>query len=86
MELLAGVAIEERKVAHTLSGEEAADPRAFEDLGIPPHSKKVFALALGMAFTEHRDRFFEIARRLDFDPSFPHRLLAKMVEAPASAR
>ena len=66
----------ERHVAACFSGEKACVAEEIPVLGEAPNDAAIMLTALGIRFPEHREALFARARKLNFNPQFPHRFLA----------
>ena len=49
-------------------------------LGFEPRAKAVCLTAMGLRHPEHRQRYFQLARKLNYDRSFPYLLLKSIIE------
>ncbi|MBN1900591.1 hypothetical protein JW926_04610 [Candidatus Sumerlaeota bacterium] len=63
---------EERRVADCLEGIKAPDPTQICSLTFAPRQKIYILIALGMAYPEQRKIYFDMARKLNTNKSFPH--------------
>ncbi|NOX59276.1 MAG: tetratricopeptide repeat protein [Planctomycetes bacterium] len=73
---------EHRRIAAWLSG---ASDEAMEEalrLVMEPNVKAVMLVALGRKFPEHRDQYFELARKLNFDRRFPYWTVQELIKEP----
>ena len=65
--------------ADMFSGNEGLVILRLKGLRLPPASKRVIALGLGFRFPECRQHCFEIARRFNYSPEFPSRLIERLI-------
>jgi len=82
--MLARGSAEERRVATVLAGTRQVDPVGFRRFAINPGYKRVILAALGTRLPEQRETYFELARRLNYQPLFPHRFLDRILAVPGT--
>lgn len=72
----------ERYLADVLRGERPPDPRTMLDLAYNYEVKPLVLTTLGLRHPEHRDAFFGLAGRLNFEPEPPYQLLKSIYADP----
>ncbi|HYC72935.1 MAG TPA: hypothetical protein VEB66_17115 [Opitutaceae bacterium] len=82
---LAAEGRDERAIAALAAGTTPPDPAALEDVVLLPAQRRVIACAFGLRFPGDRERYFAIARRMNFDPEFPAPYLRRVLGAPSPA-
>lgn len=70
---------EERWVAESLLDRVAPGLSRVTHCAIGPWEERILLTALGVRFPPQRAQFFELARRLNYDPQFPKRLLDQVL-------
>ncbi|MHC5055053.1 MAG: hypothetical protein ACYTKD_10095 [Planctomycetota bacterium] len=76
---------EQRMAADVLSAGEPPAEDEVRDLVLDVGLKRLVLTALGVRFPAERERYWPLARRLNFDPSFPRLLLERALgDAPGS--
>jgi tetratricopeptide (TPR) repeat protein len=73
---------EERAIAGYLSGKTPLDVDAALGLAITPDTKRVLLTVLGYRFPDHRKRFYELARRLNYERIFPWHFIEEVTAMP----
>lgn len=68
-----------RKLASLLTGTKRPDAAAICRLHLPIEVKRIVLTALGLRVPEDRAAYFELARKLNYHPSFPQHLLAAVL-------
>ena len=72
-----------RQAADWLAGKSHPTPEDFLELKMLPSEKVYVLLALGWHDPSLRDTAFTLGRTLNFDPAFPHRQLAALLDGPS---
>ena len=67
-------------------GDLAVTPENVADLVIDPKIKAVLLTVLAARHPAHRRFLLDEARRFNYDPGFPHRLLASFQDSRAASR
>lgn len=80
VELLMKGAPEHKTIVKMLRGDADLVRQRLGPLHIEPYEKRVFATAIGLAVPATRDHCFAIARRHNFDHTFPYHTLAAIVK------
>ncbi|MFC1462525.1 tetratricopeptide repeat protein [Verrucomicrobiota bacterium] len=75
---------EHRTVAGMLRGDAGLVREQLGPMHVESYEKRVFAAAIGLAVPETRDHCFVIARRHNFDHSFPYQTIARVTAARAA--
>ena len=71
-----------RQVADGLTADTLTDDEVerLVWLSTMPEDKRTFLTALGVRHPEHQDRFFELARKLNYEQSFPYLTLREILQ------
>jgi hypothetical protein len=80
VDLLRGGGAAGRRVAGFLAGDEDLAPDEVVRMPCNVADKRVLMAVFGVRFPEHRELFFDLARKLNYDPAFPRMFLAKVIE------
>jgi hypothetical protein len=75
-----------RTVSEWLSGGETPDPKRVLTLALQPATKRIVLVATGLRFPRHRDVYFDLARKLNFDKRSPHLLLKEILESKTATQ
>ncbi|MBI2193954.1 MAG: hypothetical protein HYU36_18410 [Planctomycetes bacterium] len=75
---------EDRKASAFLGADSAPDPGSMLGLMITPSRKRIYLLALGVRFPQHREALFGMARSLNHDLQFPYHTLCGMLSPQPS--
>jgi tetratricopeptide (TPR) repeat protein len=75
---------EETVMADCLAGHKQAVVPELCSLPLEPRSKAILLTAMGVKYPEHKERYFELARRLNYNRGFPHLLLKSVLGETAS--
>lgn len=67
-----------RKVA-ALLGSPTPDSATLCSLRLPTETKRILLTALGTRFADDRPKYFDLARKINFNPEFPHQFLATVL-------
>lgn len=84
-ELLRKERAEERRAAEWLIGSQAPDPAVAVRLDVAPAEKTILMTAMGLKFPQDRERYFDAARRLNYDTRFPYLLLNEILKGALGA-
>ncbi|MHC4503648.1 MAG: tetratricopeptide repeat protein, partial [Planctomycetota bacterium] len=68
-----------RAAAAFLSADKPLDAKAVLGLVMAPDEKAILLAVFGVKFPEHRERFFELARKLNYARAFPHLFLKNLL-------
>jgi len=71
--------VDEKRAADVLTAEAPPGEEEARALVLAVGLKRLVLTALGVRFPAERERYWPLARRLNFDPSFPHLLLKEVL-------
>jgi len=71
-----------REFAEYLAGERTPEVDRALGLVVHPEEKRVLIAAMGVRYPRDRGKYFDLARKLNFDIHFPHLLLKRILGSP----
>jgi Flp pilus assembly protein TadD len=77
--------VDAKYAAACLAGKEEPDLERLLHISMWPSGKRVLMAALGVRFPEHRAACFDLARKLNYDVTYPHFVLKDLLGAEGGA-
>jgi hypothetical protein len=68
----------DRKLAAMLEAGQPPDIDFIADLSLSVGDEMILLTALGMKYPDRKDAYFDLARKLNFDPSYPYLLIRRV--------
>ncbi|MBN2712141.1 MAG: hypothetical protein JXR97_06850, partial [Planctomycetes bacterium] len=76
----AGDTMDTRRLASMLLADSAPSPEAVAMVPVMPGDKRVYLTALGLRFPEQKDKYFSLAKKLNYEPVFPYLFLNRILK------